>query len=69
MEGMSWRLLVLHFKGLLQLTNGGDVVRSKRLGSGASAGGRVAHLFVALFVGVVSRVSGLLAAFATVGAF
>lgn len=58
--------LVFHRERLLQFSV--DVIQAKGLGSGVLAGGRVAHLFVALFVGVVSGVSGLLTAIAGVRA-
>lgn len=59
-------LLVFHRERLLRVS--GDVVQAAGLGSGVLAAGRAAHLFVALFVGVVSRVRGLLTAIAGVGA-
>ncbi len=62
MEGTAQRLLIFHFKRLFQLSDGSNIVRPKRFRSGALAGRRVAHLFVAFFSGVVSRVSRLLAA-------
>lgn len=62
MTGTARHLLIFHFERLLQLSDSGDIVRPKRFGSGALAGRRVAHLFVAFFVGVVSRISRLLAA-------
>lgn len=57
---------VFHPEGLLPFSVG--VLQAKGVGSGVPAGGRAAHLFVALLVGVVTRVSRLLAAFAAVGA-
>lgn len=68
MEGMTQRLLKFHFKRLLQLNDSSSIIWPKRLWSGALACRRIAHLFVAFFVGVVSRVSRLLAALAGVRA-
>lgn len=62
MEGMAQHLLVFHNKRLLQLSNSYNIFLPKRFRSGALAGGRVAQLFVAFFVGVVSRVPRPLAA-------
>lgn len=59
-------LLVFHRERRLRVSR--DVTRATGPGSGVLAGGRVAHLFVAVFIGVVSRVSGLPAAVAAVGA-
>lgn len=61
-------LLIFHFERLFQLSDSSAIVRPERFRSGASVGRRIAHLFVAFFVGVVSRVSSLLAALTGVGA-
>lgn len=63
-EGMPQCLLIRHLKRLFQLSASGAVVRPERPGSGASAGRRVAGLFV----GVVSGVSRLSAALTGLGA-
>lgn len=57
---------VLHLEGLRGSSVG--VVRAEGVGPGVLAGGRAAHLLVALLVGVVARVGRLLAALAAVGA-
>lgn len=57
--------LVFHLEGLLDVSVG--VLQAKGVGSGVVAGGRAAHPIVALLVGVVTRVSRLLAALAAVG--
>lgn len=61
-EGMAQHLFFFHFERLLQLSVSVNVVRPERFRSGALAARRVAHLLVAFFVGVVSRVTCLLAA-------
>lgn len=63
---LARNLFVFHLEGLLGSSVG--VIRAEGLGSRGLAAGRVAHLFVALFVGVVSRVSRLLTALAGVRA-
>lgn len=60
------RLLVFQRERLLEFSV--DVIQAEGLRPGGLAGGRVAHLFVALLVGVVSRVGGLLTAIAGVRA-
>ncbi len=38
MEGTAQHLLIFHFKGLLQLNGGGNIILTKRFRSGALAG-------------------------------
>lgn len=63
---LAANILVFHRERPLQFSV--DVIQAKGLGSGALAARRVAHFLVALFIGVVSGVSGLLTALAGVGA-
>lgn len=69
MEGTAQYLLIFHLKRVLQLRNSNNIIWSKGFRSGALACGGVTQLFVALFVGVVPRVSRLLAALTGVRAF
>lgn len=57
---------VFHLEGLFH--SSARVIRAEGVGSGELAGGRAAHLLVALLVGVVTRVRRLLTALAGVGA-
>lgn len=63
-EGGARRVFVFHSEALFEL----GFVQPEGLRPGAVAAGGVAHLLVAVFAGVVSRVARLPAAVAAVGA-